>query len=283
MTKNKVHGTINAFLSIVSYSTGSRRILIDYSTQSTVFVCHLKARTSNDFDAWIDSLRQHRLYYQYKCLEQSSFLRHSIPNGNSTNTSINNNNNNNNNNSSNNNNHSSRSVVGALVFSVDPKNSSLLNTSGNIKSSINNTNQRGIESDNSTYQLASSPSKCNSNNNTVSFLKQNSIENNVSSAAAVTLNESMNRNLEIINQINANKKLMPADDNIIENVFKSVEDNLMGLSKLLSSLYFQSLVGQQQQQQTAIPQSTMQASGGNNLLQPPQFQPQHSHQASSSV
>jgi hypothetical protein len=73
MTKNKVHGTISAFLSIVSYSTGSRRILIDYSTQSTAFVCHLKARTMQDFDAWIEIIKQHRLYYQYKCLEQSSF------------------------------------------------------------------------------------------------------------------------------------------------------------------------------------------------------------------
>jgi hypothetical protein len=73
MTKHKVHGTINAFLSIVSYSIGSRRILIDYSTQSTAFVCHLKARTIQDFDAWIEVLKQHRLYYQYKCLEQSSF------------------------------------------------------------------------------------------------------------------------------------------------------------------------------------------------------------------
>lgn len=42
MTKSKVHGTINAFLSIVSYSASSRRILIDYSTQSSVFICHLK-------------------------------------------------------------------------------------------------------------------------------------------------------------------------------------------------------------------------------------------------
>jgi hypothetical protein len=79
MTKNKVHGTISAFLSIVSYSTSSRRILIDYSTQSTAFVCHLKARTVQDFEAWIEVLKQHRLYYQYKCLEQSSYghARHS--------------------------------------------------------------------------------------------------------------------------------------------------------------------------------------------------------------
>lgn len=40
--KNKIHGTVNTYLSIVSYITSSRRILIDFSTQSSAFVCHLK-------------------------------------------------------------------------------------------------------------------------------------------------------------------------------------------------------------------------------------------------
>lgn len=65
ITKNKVHGTVNTYLSIVSYITVSRRILIDFS-QSNAFVCHLKAKTQSDFDAWIDHLKKHRLYYQYK-------------------------------------------------------------------------------------------------------------------------------------------------------------------------------------------------------------------------
>lgn len=42
MTKGKTHGTINAFLSIVSYNYSSRRLLIDSSTQLTANVCHLK-------------------------------------------------------------------------------------------------------------------------------------------------------------------------------------------------------------------------------------------------
>jgi len=42
ITKNKLHGTVNTFFSIVSYITSSRRILIDFSTQSNAFVCHLK-------------------------------------------------------------------------------------------------------------------------------------------------------------------------------------------------------------------------------------------------
>ncbi len=42
ITKNKLHGTVNTFFSIVSYITTSRRILIDFSTQSNAFVCHLK-------------------------------------------------------------------------------------------------------------------------------------------------------------------------------------------------------------------------------------------------
>ena len=77
-------------------------------------------------------------------------------------------------------------------------------------------------------------------------------------------------NLEIIKQI---KSSMPIDDNVLDNAFKNVEDNLMSLSKLLSSLYFSSLaVSQQQQQQNNT----------NSFLQPPN-QPNHQQQSSSSV
>lgn len=66
ITKNKLHGTVNTFFSIVSYITSSRRILIDFSTTSNAFVCHLKAKTQTDFDAWIEHLKHHRRYYQSK-------------------------------------------------------------------------------------------------------------------------------------------------------------------------------------------------------------------------
>lgn len=66
ISKNKLHGTVNTFFSIVSYITSSRRILIDFSTQSNAFVCHLKAKTQSDFDAWIEHLKHHRRYCQYK-------------------------------------------------------------------------------------------------------------------------------------------------------------------------------------------------------------------------
>ena len=57
-------------MSIVSYITTSRRILIDSSTQSSAFVCHLKARNQHEFDSWLENLKQHRLYYQYKYTQQ---------------------------------------------------------------------------------------------------------------------------------------------------------------------------------------------------------------------
>lgn len=85
--------------------------------------------------------------------------------------------------------------------------------------------------------------------------------------------------MEIINQINANKKLIPADDQILDQVFKNVEDNLMSLSKILSSLYLQSVAPSNQTSVTTTPTT---ASG---YLQPPanhQYQPHHSHQASTS-
>jgi hypothetical protein len=47
MTKGKTHGTINAFLSIVSYNYSSRRLLIDSSTQLTANVCHLKVSSQS--------------------------------------------------------------------------------------------------------------------------------------------------------------------------------------------------------------------------------------------
>jgi hypothetical protein len=87
-----------------------------------------------------------------------------------------------------------------------------------------------------------------------------------------------NRNVQLINQINANQKLIPVSDEILENVFKNVEDNLMSLSKVLSSLYFQSLASQQQQQQ----QGSNQTAAGN-FLAPPTTQSHHVQQASGSV
>ena len=44
----------------------SRRILIDSSTQSSAIVCHLKAKTQSEFDAWLDHIKKHRVYHQYR-------------------------------------------------------------------------------------------------------------------------------------------------------------------------------------------------------------------------
>lgn len=95
ITKNKLHGTVNTFFSIVSYITSSRRILIDFSTQSNAFVCHLKAKTQSDFEAWIDHLKHHRRFYQFKYTQtntsQSTFTRQSsisIQNNSNQNNSI---------------------------------------------------------------------------------------------------------------------------------------------------------------------------------------------------
>lgn len=68
MTKNKdkPHGILNTFLSIVSYMPSKRRILIDSSTHTSAVVCHLKARTQQEFETWLELLKHHRLYYQYK-------------------------------------------------------------------------------------------------------------------------------------------------------------------------------------------------------------------------
>jgi hypothetical protein len=56
MTKGKTHGTINAFLSIVSYNYSSRRLLIDSSTQLTANVCHLKVISYYSFHLFRSSL-----------------------------------------------------------------------------------------------------------------------------------------------------------------------------------------------------------------------------------
>lgn len=57
---------MNTFLSIVSYMPSKRRILIDSSTHTSAVVCHLKARSQQEFETWLELLKQHRLYYQYK-------------------------------------------------------------------------------------------------------------------------------------------------------------------------------------------------------------------------
>jgi hypothetical protein len=69
---------------------------------------------------------------------------------------------------------------------------------------------------------------------------------------------------------------VPVDDTRLDEAFKSVEENLMNMSKVLGSLYFSSLANQQQQQQQTA------AGTSNQLLQIPS-QPYHQHQSSSSV
>jgi hypothetical protein len=80
ITKNKLHGTVNTFFSIVSYITSSRRILIDFSTQSNAFVCHLKAKTQSDFEQWIEHLKHHRRFYQYKFTQSTNTSQTEIGN-----------------------------------------------------------------------------------------------------------------------------------------------------------------------------------------------------------
>jgi hypothetical protein len=86
--------------------------------------------------------------------------------------------------------------------------------------------------------------------------------------------------VQLINQINANQKLIPVGDEILENVFKNVEDNLMSLSKVLSSLYFQSLASQQHSSGTSNQPASQ---SGGNFLAPPTIQSHHAQQASGSV
>jgi hypothetical protein len=80
---------LNAFLSIVSYMPSKRRILIDSSTQSSAVVCHLKARSQQEFDTWLELLKLHRLYYQFKWSQasQTNLIKtnnnYLIPNSNS--------------------------------------------------------------------------------------------------------------------------------------------------------------------------------------------------------
>jgi hypothetical protein len=103
--------------------------------------------------------------------------------------------------------------------------------------------------------------------------------------------EDTNRNLRLIDHINANQKLIPVGDEIIENVFKDVEEQIMSLAKVLSGLYFQSLPPSQSSNNlnntgnnNANNYTTQlsQSSGSGNFLGLP-FQPHHSQQASGSV
>jgi hypothetical protein len=200
LTKNKLHGTINAYLSIVSYINSSRRILIDSSTQSSAFVCHLKARSQNDFDSWIDHLKQHRLYYQYKYTQQ-----------------------------------------------ITPQ------------SSNNRSQSFAVVNSNSMAINAIQPAGIQNQNQPPSI---NNSENNSSN-----LNQPSNTD----STIKTIKKTNVVDDSLIDNQFKQVEDGLMNLSRVLSSLYLTSLTNSlssstvsnqsnQQQQQQPVQQPQQQSS-----------------------
>jgi hypothetical protein len=201
MSKNKLHGTINAYLSIVSYIASSRRILIDSSTQSSAFVCHLKARSQSDFDSWIEHLKQHRLYYQYKYTQQYS---------------------------------PQTSQIAAINIS---QNANLVNISNN-----NNHNNTNINNANNTRP------------------------------ANIIINQSQNQPPSI-NDLNLNQKPINLDDSQIDNQFKKVEESLMNLSRVLSSLYISSLTN-----------STHSSSSSSTVYNqaPVQQPPQQQQQASSS-
>lgn len=205
-----------------------------------------------DFDAWIESLKQHRLYYQYKCLEQSSFPMHR---------------------------HQASSNATTMAASSNNRNSAnLLSSSGGTHSHLETGHHLKHNNSFAAFTTTNTPNNQPTTSSTLTsstaataanHAKSNSNSSNISSSQIN--NSETSRNLEIINQINANKKLIPADDQILDQVFKNVEDNLMSLSKILSSLYLQSVAA-------VTPPATNQQPVG--YLQPPQ--PHHSHQASTS-
>lgn len=65
-----------------------RRILIDSSTHTSAVVCHLKARSQLEFETWLDLLKHHRLYYQYKWSHASPVTTAPVASHSSTNSPI---------------------------------------------------------------------------------------------------------------------------------------------------------------------------------------------------
>ncbi|XP_017779338.1 PREDICTED: oxysterol-binding protein-related protein 3-like [Nicrophorus vespilloides] len=61
LTKGKVHGSVDIGLSVISSKATRRRLDID----AEEFIYHLKAKTEEGFNAWLDQLTVHRLYRQH--------------------------------------------------------------------------------------------------------------------------------------------------------------------------------------------------------------------------
>jgi hypothetical protein len=175
-------------MSLISFCPGSRRILIDFSTQSSVYMCHLKARTQQDFDAWIECLKQHRLYYQYKCLEQSPFTNSQSTNqtsGVEASSSLNvgstgpssslnrassalnfpTNHNRDNNGSSNNNSSTSENIQNNIKLAKNYSTANLTNHNNFVNNSNNNNNNSNQTNNN------------NNNNNLVTLTNNNELNN----------------------------------------------------------------------------------------------------------
>ncbi|CAF0886438.1 unnamed protein product [Brachionus calyciflorus] len=180
LTKNrdKPHGIVNAYLSIVSYITSKRRILIDSSTHHSAVVCHLKAKSQTEFETWLELLKQHRLYYQYKYISSSTNRHYSFQSGNSgqdsTTTIVNNN------------------VCSKLIDST------------NLSSTSSSVNLNSLVKKQTAQEIA---------------------------------NKNLLINLKIDHEVKAKQKNNQMDDNQLDINFKQVEENLMNLSKILSSLY----------------------------------------------
>lgn len=60
LQKGKIHGTIDVGVSVLTINRKSRKIDLDNGE----FVCHLKAKSPEWFNEWLEHLRRHRLYRQ---------------------------------------------------------------------------------------------------------------------------------------------------------------------------------------------------------------------------
>ncbi|KAK9892005.1 hypothetical protein WA026_018193 [Henosepilachna vigintioctopunctata] len=61
ISKGKIHGSVDIGLSVISTKLKRRRIDID----AEEFIYHLKAKTDETFNAWVQQLTAHRLYRQH--------------------------------------------------------------------------------------------------------------------------------------------------------------------------------------------------------------------------
>lgn len=61
INRGKIHGSVDIGLSVISSKLKRRRIDID----AEEFIYHLKAKTQETFNTWVNQLTIHRLYRQH--------------------------------------------------------------------------------------------------------------------------------------------------------------------------------------------------------------------------